>query len=43
LLDPEYTNMMGQISGPPRVNKAQPETKPGLGNPLVKGGFCSSC
>jgi thrombospondin type 3 repeat protein len=43
LLDPEYANTMAQISGPPRVTTAQPETRPDLFNPLVPGGVCSTC
>ena len=33
LIDPEYSEYVGAVSGPPRTNRAQPELHPGLPNP----------
>lgn len=40
LVDPDYPDDSGQISDPPQIDKAQPETRPDLPNPLVQGGGC---
>ena len=40
LVDPDYPDESGQISDPPQIDKAQPETRPDLPNPLVQGGGC---
>jgi hypothetical protein len=45
LIDPDYVEngqISGQVSGPPQIDKAQPETRPDLPNPLVQGGGCTS-
>jgi hypothetical protein len=41
LIDPDYIDMQGQISGPPQRDGAQPETRPDLLNPLVPGAGCA--
>jgi hypothetical protein len=41
LIDPEYTEFQSQISDPPQVGTAQPETRPDLFNPLLPGAGCA--
>jgi hypothetical protein len=40
LIDPDYPDMKSDISNPPQIDKAQPETRPDLPNPLMNGGGC---
>ncbi len=40
LIDPDYPDMKSDISNPPQIDKAQPETRPDLPNPLLDGGGC---
>lgn len=40
LVDPDYPDDSGQISDPPQIDKAQPEIRPDLPNPLLQGGGC---
>lgn len=40
LVDPEYLDMQSQITDKPQINKAQPEQRPDLPNPLLDGGGC---
>lgn len=40
LVDPEYLDMQSQITSEPQINKAQPEQRPDLPNPLLDGGGC---
>lgn len=40
LVDPDYPDQNGQIFGPPQIDRAQPETRPDLPNPILDGGGC---
>ncbi len=40
LIDPDYSDHSGQVFDPPQIDKAQPETRPDLPNPLMNGGGC---
>lgn len=40
LIDPERSDMQADISNPPQIDTAQPESNPGLPNPLLNGGGC---
>ena len=41
LIDPEYSDYVGIASGPPQVDRAEPELHPGLPNPLEAA--CTKC
>ena len=40
LIDPEHLDMQSQITDAPQIDKAQPEQRPDLPNPLLDGGGC---
>ena len=40
LIDPDYPDMKTDISNPPQIDRAQPEIRPDLPNPLLNGGGC---
>lgn len=40
LIDPDYPDYNGQVYDPPQIEKAQPETRPDLPNPVLNGGGC---
>ncbi|MCI4568514.1 hypothetical protein [Lysobacter sp. CFH 32150] len=41
LIDPEYSDYVGIESGPPQIDRAEPELHPGLPNPLEAA--CTKC
>ena len=41
LIDPEYSDYVGIMSGPPQIDRAEPELHPGLPNPLEAA--CTKC
>lgn len=40
LIDPEYQEFEGSVSDPPQIDRAQPETRPDLPNPLDRVNTC---
>lgn len=41
LIDPEYSDYVGTVSGPPQIDRAEPERHPGLPNPQESA--CLKC
>lgn len=40
LVDPEHQEFEGDVSEPPQIDRAQPDIRPDLPNPLLEGGGC---